>query len=126
MIKQVIVLRTDLNMRKGKMAAQASHASMKVFFDLCVPYPAGGGIYVPLTTEMRQWVHGIFTKIVVGCDSEEELEGLFQQAKENNIPCAMVVDAGRTEFKEPTKTAIAIGPDHATKIDRITGHLKLL
>ena len=71
-VKQVIVMRTDLGMRKGKMCAQAAHASMKIFFDRFVL--AGDKRYsFEATSEMAAWIHGAFTKIVVGVDSEGEL-----------------------------------------------------
>ena len=125
-IKQVIVLRTDLNMRKGKMAAQAAHASMKVFFDR----KAGGDparLEVALWPEAAEWVAGAFTKIVVGCTSQEELLALEAKAREAGLPCALVVDAGATEFHGvPTPTSLAIGPAASAAIDALTGSLKLL
>ncbi|MGC4114597.1 MAG: aminoacyl-tRNA hydrolase [Myxococcales bacterium] len=125
-IKQVIVLRTDLNMRKGKMAAQAAHASMKVFFDRkTAADPAR--LDVPLWPEAAQWVAGAFTKIVVGCPSQDELLALEVKAREAGLPCALVIDAGATEFHGvPTPTALAIGPAAAPAIDALTGTLKLL
>lgn len=126
MIKQVIVLRTDLNMRKGKMAAQAAHASMKVFFDRkTAADPAT--LEVPLWPEAAEWVAGLFTKIVVGCSSQEELLALQAKAREAGLPCALVVDAGATEFHGvPTPTALSIGPAQAAALDALTGTLKLL
>ncbi len=129
MIKQVIVVRKDLNMRKGKIAAQAAHASMKVFFDLSVGASLyiTEGIFIPLNEEMKEWVNGLFTKVVVSCDSEEELIDLYSKAKNANIPCSLIIDSGLTEFHgQPTHTAIAIGPTQEEKINIITGHLKLL
>lgn len=131
--KQVIVLRKDLNMRKGKMAAQAAHASMKVFFDagdtiMCVePKSISWRLDIPLTLPMSKWVRGKFGKVVVGCNSEEELLDLARQAEEANIPHALIQDEGRTEFHGvKTYTALAIGPDDPEKIDLITGALQLL
>ena len=122
MIKQVIIMRTDLNMRKGKMVAQGSHASMKVFFDKMQFHPVLGGF----TSQMIEWAEGSFAKIVVGVNSLEELLELERKAKESKIPCALITDLGKTEFKEPTITCLAIGPDESEKIDPITGSLKLL
>ena len=66
-IKQVLVVRKDLNMRKGKLCAQAAHASLAVFFNRKVPFLVGlfGLLLVPLNSKMRAWVRGSFTKIVV-------------------------------------------------------------
>ncbi len=125
MIKQVIVLRTDLNMRKGKMAAQAAHASMKVILDH--GFLEGGAFTVTLWPDAWLWLRGDFTKVVVGVESNEALIALHTQAIKANIPCALVTDAGKTEFHGvPTNTALAVGPYEATAIDAITGHLKLL
>jgi len=125
-VKQVIVLRTDLNMRKGKMAAQAAHASMKVFFDR----KAGADrarLEVPLWPEAAEWVRGAFTKVVVGCDSHDELLSLEAKALAAGLPCALVIDAGATEFHgTPTPTALAVGPASSEAVDAVTGALKLL
>lgn len=128
MIKQVIVMRKDLKMRKGKMIAQGAHASMKVFLDRGNTYTQGSrlGFDCPITEEMDDWINGIFTKICVYVNSEEELHKICQQARIAGIPHALIQDAGRTEFKEPTYTCCAIGPDRDEKVDLITGSLPLL
>lgn len=128
--KQVIIMRKDLNMRKGKMIAQGCHASMKVFFNWGEWNDYEDRDYYRIngmTMAMKNWIDGRFTKIVVSCDSEQELDELYQQAKDKKLPCAMIVDAGLTEFNNvPTKTCIAIGPAYPDEIDEITKHLKLL
>jgi len=149
-IKQVIVMRKDLNMRKGKMIAQGAHASMKVFFDRAANFKPqtptaadnqsvqqleivedsiGKIVYtltMPLTPKMFEWYSGIFTKICVSVNSEEELLDIEKKAREKGLPVALIQDAGKTEFNEPTYTCCAIGPDDSNIIDEITGHLKLL
>ena len=142
MIKQVIIMRTDLNMRKGKMIAQGAHASQKVFFDrmwnpkweseeeceLCnwetdckmqnwskrTPeedkdvYPNSNPclayktniFYTNYSQKMIEWKNGSFAKIVVGCNSEEELHKLKRQADEAGIVNAIILDNGNTEFKK--------------------------
>ena len=125
MIKQVIVLRKDLNMRKGKMVAQGAHASMKVFLDRGLTYDYQ--LHAELTPDMVEWVEGKFAKIVLGVESEEELLAVYEQAQEADIPTALITDDGRTEFHgEPTHTAVAVGPAKAEDIDPITGSMKLL
>ena len=124
--KQVIIIRKDLNMRKGKMAAQSAHASMKVFFDL-MEHDLKHYYILKLNEPMVKWFNGRFTKIVLGVDSESELLDLYHMAKDNGIVCSLITDAGLTEFHgEPTNTAIAIGPGWSDDIDSITGHLSLL
>lgn len=135
MTKQVIVVRSDLNMRKGKIAAQAAHASMKVFFDRIVEQPVTtkeGLRVLPTTITIHlqgfepQWVFGQFTKIVVQGESEEQLRELEAKAKQAGIPCALIVDSGATEFHGvPTVTALAVGPAEASLVDSITGGLRL-
>jgi len=128
--KQVIVIRKDLNMRKGKQISQGCHASLKVFFDWGEwNDPEDRDFYRinGMTEDMKDWIDGLFTKICVSCDSEQELEELYQKAKNARLPCSLIVDAGLTEFGGvPTKTCIAIGPADPEEINKITGHLKLL
>lgn len=129
--KQVIVMRNDLNMRKGKMVAQGSHASLDVFLSRLQEANAFGSDekvhLIDLTNEMLEWINGSHTKICVRCESENELVSIYEKAKEEGLPVYLVTDSGRTEFKGvPTKTCLAIGPAEADKIDSITGHLKLL
>ena len=129
MLKQMIILRKDLNMRKGKMIAQGAHASMKVFFDRSLfLYHHTPWMRTELTEEMYEWASGeSFAKIAVSVDSEEELLEVYEKARIAGLPCALITDAGRTEFHGvPTHTAVAIGPADSEDIDPITGHLKLL
>lgn len=129
-VKQVIVVRKDLNMRKGKIASQCAHASMKVFFDRLNPvgdYLDVVQYSLTITKEMKEWVEGTFTKVVVYVNSEEELDDLATLASVAGIPYALITDNGNTEFHGvPTKTALAIGPDESEAIDVITGNLPLL
>ena len=125
--KQVIVVRKDLNMRKGKIAAQASHASMGAILNY------GSRMYegtLTLTIEklaVKEWLEGRFTKVCVSVDSEEELLAIYQLAISNGVNVKLITDAGLTEFNGvPTKTCLALGPDYPENLDPITGHLKLL
>ena len=124
--KQVIVVRKDLNMRKGKIASQVAHASSKVFFDRAMT----SNLYMSIecTEEMMAWVKsGVFTTIVVSVDSEEELHDLKKQADIWGIPNALIQDMGKTEFHGvPTYTCLAIGPDDSKYVDEITGDLPLM
>jgi len=139
-VKQIIVIRKDLKMRKGKSVASGAHAAMKVLLDKLSITPvsltgAHTGVprFVELSAVMSQssslykWLIGDFTKIVISVDSLEELEKLEEEANKVNIHTAKITDAGRTEFNQvPTVTSLAIGPELASKLDPITGHLKLL
>lgn len=124
--KQVIVVRTDLNMRKGKIGAQVAHASMQALLNYA-NWDSENSIKISMPEPMVDWLKGSFTKIVVSVKSEDELIEIYFKAKEKNIPCSLIVDAGLTEFHGvPTKTAVAIGPDISKTINEITGHLSLL
>ncbi|HEX8113164.1 MAG TPA: aminoacyl-tRNA hydrolase [Kofleriaceae bacterium] len=123
--KQVIVMRKDLGMRKGKMIAQGAHASLKVLLD------AGaieqGAFTLPLDAALTEWLGGRFTKICVSVDSEAALDAVIERARAAGVPCALVVDAGHTEFHGvPTKTCCAVGPAWSDAVDAITGGLPLL
>lgn len=117
-MKQVIVIRDDLNMRRGKQIAQGAHASMAAVL-------SNG----QLSTDerVRQWLDGSFVKIVVSVDTEKELLAIYDTAQNNNIPRSIIKDEGRTEFRGVrTYTAVAVGPALPEEVDKITGHLKLL
>ena len=130
-IKMVICVRKDLNMRKGKIAAQVAHASMKVLLDKMITYREIFTIDRTLSlTEhdpINMWLDDLFTKVVVSVNSEAELLKIYTLAKLKNLPCALIRDAGKTEFHgEETNTCCAIGPSYTSEIDKITGSLELL
>lgn len=136
--KQVIVVRHDLHMRMGKVAAQAAHASIAFltnkFRDRIEDYfdPMNDPLFyvVPrfrVSPAERAWIEGRFTKICVRVDSEEELLRIYEEAEAAGLTAYLITDAGLTEFKGiPTNTCVAIGPNFSDEIDPITGHLKLL
>ncbi|MFN3202120.1 MAG: aminoacyl-tRNA hydrolase [Bradymonadia bacterium] len=122
--KQVIVLRKDLGMRKGKMVAQGAHASMKVFLDRGAV--DAGTLTVTLTPAMEAWLTGRFTKICVRADDEAHLLALAEAAETAGVPHGLIRDSGKTEFHGvPTYTALAIGPAELAAVDAITGDLQL-
>lgn len=133
--KQVIILRKDLNMRKGKMISQGAHASMGAVLtaakitvqnnrdEVVIPLKDANGKLTPLGS----WLNGKFKKITVYVNSEQELLDLAQKAKDAELLNALIQDSGLTEFGGvPTYTALAIGPDFPEKIDPLTGNLPLL
>lgn len=125
-IKQVIVIRKDLNMRKGKMCSQAAHASLAVVTKLLEPTEYEHMI-LHYHEDLFGWLAASFKKIVVGCDSEAELLDLWLRAYSEMLLHAAIQDEGRTEFHGvKTYTALAVGPGPSKIVDRVTGHLKLL
>ncbi len=119
-IKQVIVVRRDLGMGKGKIAAQVAHASCNAVFL----------ILESSNTSWKEWLRTWRAtgqeKVVLRVDSERELLSVYQHALALDLPASLVADAGRTQIRPGTKTAVAIGPAPEARIDRITGSLKLL
>ena len=132
--KQVIVVRKDLKMRTGKIGAQAAHASFKVLMaEMLITnsehYPGYKEMTFtyPIDGAWNNWIEGLYKKICVSVNSEQELIDIFQRAQDQKLPCAMVEDHGLTEFKGVhTKTCCAIGPAEDAIINAITGHLPLL
>jgi len=126
-VKQVLVYRRDLKMRKGKIAAQCAHASLAVFLRRRVAVAAEGVdpddlLVVPLDAAMKQWVTRGSAKVCLSVDDEEALLEVHRLAQEAQLPCALIRDAGKTEFGGvPTYTAVAIGPAEVDRIDEITG-----
>ena len=130
-VKQVIVVRKDLNMRKGKLASQVAHASMKSVMNRMGTTRSGDqDIYVMSLYDdepMRLWLQGQFTKVVVSVDDLEHLNVIRKKAREWDVPTATIIDSGKTEFHgEPTVTAMAVGPDFSNRVDLVTGDLSLL
>lgn len=123
--KQTIVLRKDLNMRKGKMVAQGAHASMRAI--LMLGHREGERFVIPLDQRFEPWLLGRFKKICVSVNSEAELLALYQKSQAAGLITALIQDAGLTEFGGvPTYTALAVGPDTEERVDSITGTLPLL
>ena len=123
--KQVIVMRHDLKMRRGKQIAQGAHASMSF---LCHRLNDRGSVSLDdFDGPKRAWLSGAFAKVCCRVDSEEALIAIYDQAIEAGLEVHLITDSGKTEFHGvPTKTCLAIGPDLASKIDVITGELQLL
>src|SRR5262249_50293626 len=116
--KQVIVMRKDLGMRKGKMIAQGAHASLKALLDAGRPDPDGTAFTISLSPALSAWLTGRFTKVCVSVNSEAELDAIVAKAQAAGVPCALIVDAGTTEFHGvPTKTCCAVGPAWTDAVD---------
>ncbi len=136
MIKQVIVYRRDLAMRKGKIAAQVAHASMRAVLHTMVPaervvvvtdgvsreLPAETTAVLAMGPEMAAWVKGRFKKVVLSVDDEAALLRVHELALAAGLPTALIRDAGLTEFGGvPMLTTCAVGPALPEAIDAITG-----
>lgn len=109
--KQVILVREDLNMPKGKMSSQVAHASVE-----CV--------MASDKAIVAKWRDGGMKKIVLRVKDLKELKSFKSIADDNGLIARLITDAGRTVFKEPTMTCMGIGPDEENKIDAVTGKLE--
>ena len=114
--KQIIVLRTDLGMTGGKIAAQAGHAAVSSAEEARRKRPKW----------WTAWLDEGQCKIAVRVDSEEELLELERKTKELQLPSALITDRGLTELPPGTKTCLGIGPAPSDQIDEVTGNLRLL
>ena len=111
--KQVILVRQDLKLPKGKLAAQAAHASVEAVFHSDKKI-------------VQAWRDEGMAKIVLKVNDEKELLKYFQLAKEEGLAGSLITDAGRTTIAPGTRTCVGIGPDEEEKVDSITGKLGLL
>ena len=124
-------MRKDLNMRKGKMIAQGSHASLGSLLKFFERIENKGSVTYKVQfgkdSYLANWLDGTFSKICLYVNSEQELVDIKQQCDVARIPNALIIDAGLTEFHGvPTKTCLGIGPWNSEEIDKITGSLPLL
>ncbi|HDI10570.1 aminoacyl-tRNA hydrolase [Candidatus Bathyarchaeota archaeon ex4484_205] len=116
-MKQVIVVRTDLGMGKGKIAAQVAHGSISSFLKA---REMGKEDWI------NKWIREGQKKIVLKVSGEKELLKLYEKANRRKLPAVLIRDAGLTQIEEGTLTVLAIGPAPCREIDEITGELKLL
>lgn len=136
--KQMIVMRRDLKMRKGKIAAQAGHACVEATLAALVREKRlnqvratpDGWVYLDdegvEPTPLSDWFEAGVAKVCVYVDSEEALLDLADQAQEKGFVYSLVRDAGLTEFHgEPTYTCLALEPLLPEQVDPLTGDLPL-
>ncbi len=115
-LKQVIIIRTDIEMGKGKVVAQGCHASLMSYLEADKAHK----------DVAEEWLRNGEKKIVLKIDDYEKMKRLFDAFKYKGIPCALVSDAGLTQLPPNTKTALGIGPWKSSEIDAFTSALKLL
>ncbi|HJA49469.1 MAG TPA: aminoacyl-tRNA hydrolase [Candidatus Agathobaculum intestinipullorum] len=135
--KQMIVMRRDLKMRKGKIAAQAGHACVTAVLAALAREQRLGQVQADETgvvltqdgqsaTPLSEWFARGVAKVCVYVDSEEELLEIDRKAKAAGILSALICDSGLTEFHgQPTYTCLAFEPALPEKVDPITGELPL-
>lgn len=118
--KQSIVVRMDLQMSKGKLAAQVAHAAVTTVIEILESRDSEWQAWLKCWLEQGQ------KKVVLKVENLNELLKLAEEARKLHLPVAIIKDAGRTELEPGTITCAAIGPGPAPLIDRVTGRLKLL
>ena len=114
-IKQVIIVRNDLGMGKGKIAAQVGHACVLGAENVRKSHPEW----------FKEWWRGQ-EKVVLKVSNLKELQEVKRHGIELDLPWSEVTDAGHTQIAPGTITCISIGPAPENLIDRVTGNLKLL
>jgi PTH2 family peptidyl-tRNA hydrolase len=112
--KLTLIVRSDLGMGRGKIAAQAAHAAVAAAL-------ASIG-----SRDFRAWLRDGQPKVVLRAVSEENLYAIAEQARAAGLPVQVIHDAGRTQVAEGTPTSCGIGPAEASRIDAVTGGLQLL
>lgn len=135
--KQMIVVRRDLKMRKGKIAAQAGHACVEATLGALLREHRQGqlelaGERIGLShaphdvSPLTDWFDAGIAKVCVYVDSEEELLDLADAGRALGFYVALIRDAGHTEFHgEATYTCLAFEPLPPEEIDQLTGNLPL-
>ena len=112
-MKQIILVRKDLKLSKGKLAAQCSHASVEAVLN-------------SEKSKVDSWRTQGMKKVILEVATEKDLFTFKENAKKMKLKCALITDAGKTEIEPGTITCLAIGPDDEKVIDKLTGHLKML
>lgn len=113
MYKQVILVRKDLKLPKGKLSVQVAHASLQA----------------ALKSErkvMVKWLGEGAKKVVLKVNDEKELKKYRDLAEKNRLKTALIIDAGKTVVKKGTTTCLGIGPDEEKRVDKVSGKLKMV
>jgi PTH2 family peptidyl-tRNA hydrolase len=115
-IKQIIVVRNDINMKKGELATQVAAASLKFLIENNESN-RNDQVFVTLSNNEASWLTGSFSQVVVGVDSAEQLQDIIIRAE------LMGVEA-HANAKGDTMTCVALGPDESSVLERIIHRLK--
>uniref|UniRef100_A0A6A7G158 peptidyl-tRNA hydrolase n=1 Tax=Hirondellea gigas TaxID=1518452 RepID=A0A6A7G158_9CRUS len=114
--KLVLVVRSDLKMGKGKMAAQCSHATLKAYKQ----------VSMHKKDVLKGWESNGQPKVVVRIENESSLLALASEARKAGLTVSLIQDAGRTQVAPGSRTVLGVGPGPSNTVDQVTGHLKLM
>ncbi len=114
--KVVVLVRTDLDMGKGKMAAQVGHASVELALRA----------QKMDRKSFDSWMSGGQKKVVLKVSGKDEMLSVMNEARSNGLYTVIITDAGRTQVEPGSMTCVGIGPAPCSDIDKVTGHLKML
>lgn len=120
-VRMALVIRQDLGMQKGKVAAQCCHAALACY-RLIATDPLRESYNMALT---QRWLSGGQAKITLKCPDKETMDELFAKALSLGVNSYVVHDAGRTQIAAGSATVLGLGPAPKAVMDQITGELKL-
>ncbi|KAG5486744.1 hypothetical protein LSCM1_08000 [Leishmania martiniquensis] len=133
-VKMALVVRKDLKMSSGKIAAQCAHAAVAVVEEILAAKSAEAAaaqpVQNPVSAAWVQWyeawgVSGC-SKVALQCPDEATMMALAKHARRVNLPYYVIRDAGRTQVAPGSRTVVAVGPGPKSLVDEVTGQLKLL
>lgn len=120
-VRMALVVRSDLGMQKGKVAAQCAHAAVTCY--RLMSEPESQAYNEPM---LNRWFQGGQAKIALKCGDKDQMDLLFAKALSLNINAYVIHDAGRTQIPAGSATVLGLGPAPKSVLDKVTGDLRLL
>ncbi|CBZ23572.1 conserved hypothetical protein [Leishmania mexicana MHOM/GT/2001/U1103] len=133
-VKMALVVRRDLKMSNGKIAAQCAHAAVAIVEEILAckstaatsPRSALNPVSALWVQWYDAWSASGCSKVALQCPDEAAMMALAKHARQMNLPHYVIRDAGRTQVAPGSKTVVAVGPGPKSLVDEVTGQLKLL
>eukprot|EP00826_Nyctotherus_ovalis_P043244 TRINITY_DN4532_c0_g2_i2.p1 TRINITY_DN4532_c0_g2~~TRINITY_DN4532_c0_g2_i2.p1 ORF type:complete len:181 (-),score=20.40 TRINITY_DN4532_c0_g2_i2:111-653(-) len=121
--KMILIVRTDLKMGKGKIAAQCCHAAVSLY-DMILDEKGSHGD--KWRTQLKQWEASGAKKVITAVSKEADLNEVYESVPYKKVPKLLIQDAGLTQIEAGSKTVLGIGPAPSSVLDEYVHHLKLL